>query len=322
MSFLTTRSVGARCARRSAPAALLFALISGLGAQDLGVWQTGAGSIGAAPAKPGALIGEGVPATAPAKAPARLILLTAPNSVVTLGPGAEVSLSTEKDAAGAHLIIALERGAVEVSLGNKGGYRDVLVRGAAMNVRVTGTLFVVERVRRDADYVALVNGHVKVGLRKEVADALGKPGEEVDLLPHQGLGATVVGGLGQIDSLSSRPSVTDSYHSIHDQATGTNGGFSNDSPEVLGNAASAAAGATNGPNSGGIDNTGISGAAPGAPPAGGGPGDINAPLTLTIHDDLGNQIFNSIDHGSLGQQVTETVLSPAPLGAPPGPPHH
>jgi hypothetical protein len=311
----------ARSARRCASAALLSALLGGLGAQDLGVWKEGAGTIGAAPAKPGAMIGEGVPAAAPAKAPARLLLLTAPNGVVTLGPGAEVSLTTEKDAAGSHLVIALERGAVEVSLGSRGSYRDVLVRGAAMNVRVTGTLFVVERVHRDADYVALVNGHVKVGLRKEVADALGKPGEEVDLLPHQGLGANLSGGLGQIDSLSSRPSVTDAAHTVHDQASDPNGGFGNDNPEVLGNAASAAAGPGNGPNTGGVDNSGISGAAHGGPPSGGGPGDINAPLTLTVHDDLGNQVFNSIDHGSLGQQVTETVLSPAPLGAPPRPPH-
>ena len=315
----------ATTARRGAPHALqctlLLSLLSGLGAQELGVWREGAGTIDAAPAKEGALIGDGALAAAPAKAPARLLLLTVPNGVVTLGPGAAVALSTEKDAAGSHLIIALDRGAVEVSLGSRGAYRDVVVRGAAMNVRVTGTLFVVERVHRDADYVALVNGHVKVGLRKEVAEALGKPGEEVDLLPHQGLAATLSGGLGQIESLSSRPSVTDAAHTIHDQATSLNGGFGNDNPEVLGNAASAAAGPGNGPNTGGIDNSGISGAAHGGPPSGGGPGDINAPLTLTIHDDLGNQVFNTIDHGSLGQQVTETVLSPAPLGAPPRPPH-
>jgi hypothetical protein len=317
----TTSSILSLSARRSAPAALLFALVASLGAQDLGVWQEGAGTIGAAPAKPGAMIGEGVPAAAPAKAPARLLLLTAPNSVVTLGAGTQVSMTTESDAAGTHLIIALERGKVEVILGNKGSYRDVVVRGAVMNVRVTGTLFVVERVRRDSDYVALVNGHVKVGLRKEVADALGKPGEEVDLNPRQGLGASLGGGLGQTESISSRPSVTDAAHTTREQANDPSGGFGNDNPEVLGNAASAAAGAGNGPNTGGVDNSGISGAAHGGPPSGGGPGDINAPLTLTIHDDLGNQIFNNIDHGSLGQQVTETVLSPAPLGAPPRPPH-
>jgi hypothetical protein len=311
-------------ARRSAPAALLLALVAGLGAQDLGVWKEGPGSIGAAPAKAGDVIGEGVPASSLAKAPARLVLLTAPNSVVTLGAASEVSLSTEKDAAGTHLIIALERGKVEVSLGNKGSYHDVIVRGAAMNVRVTGTLFVVERVRRDADYVALVNGHVKVGLRKEVVESLGKSGEEIDLNPHQGLGASQGGGLGQPETITSRPSVTDASHTTRDQANDPNGGFGSDNPEVLGNAASASAGSGNGPNTGGIDNSGIDSGAHGGQPSGGGPGgpgDINAPLTLTIHDDLGSQIFNNIDHGSLGQQVTESVLSPAPLGAPPRPPH-
>lgn len=228
------------------------ALVSGLGVQALSVWLQGEGSIGAAPAARGALIGAFMPAAATAKAPARLLLLTAPNSVVTLGPGAEVSLATEKDAAGTHLIIALDRGAIEVSLGNKGGYRDVLVRGAAMQARVTGTLFAIERVARDADYLALVAGHLMVGLRPEVAAALGKPGAEVDLAPHQGIAASVAGGLGQVEPLSSRPAVSDAVHPIHDQATSAHGGFGAEGPEIL--APGAATGAASAANAGGAGN--------------------------------------------------------------------
>jgi hypothetical protein len=222
-------------------------------AHPLGVWVQGAGLIGAALARPGALIGEGVSAAALARAPARLVLLTAPNSVVTLQAGAEVSIATEKDAAGTHLIITLSRGAVEVSLGNQGGYRDVLVRGAAMQVRATAALVVVERGRRDADYVALVTGHAKAGLRKVVAATLGKSGDEVDLAPHQGLGASVGSGLGEVEALSSRPSVTDAAHTIQEQATSAKGGFGNERPEILGTAASAPAGASSGANAGAAD---------------------------------------------------------------------
>lgn len=217
-------------------------LMASLGVHALSVWQQGAGSIGAAPARPGDLIGEWVPAAAQAGAPARVLLLTAPNSMVTLGPGAEVSISTEKDAAGIHLVIALDRGAVEVSLGNKGGYRDVLVRGAAMQARITGTLLVAARMGRDADYLALVSGHLTVGLRRELSAGQGKPGEEVDLAPRQGLAVSVAGGLGQIEALTSRPFVTDAAHTIHDQATSATGGFGNDLPEVLGDPAGGAAG--------------------------------------------------------------------------------
>lgn len=45
--------------RRVAPVALLCALVAGLSAQDLGVWQQGPGAVGAAPALPGTMIGEG-----------------------------------------------------------------------------------------------------------------------------------------------------------------------------------------------------------------------------------------------------------------------
>jgi hypothetical protein len=307
--------------RRLAPLALLCACCASLQAVDLATWQEGIGQIGTGPATAGATIADGVVVAANGRAPARLSLLTGPNSIVTLGAGASLSIKVEEAAGAKHLVLSLLSGAIEVSLGNKGPYQDVIVRGAAMNVRVTGTLFVVERVRKDADYVALVNGHVKVGLRRDVAEALGKPGEEVDLQQHQGLAATTGAGLGVTEGLSHRPSVSDSSHTIHDQSTTGSGGWGNgDSPEVLGQAASSGAGSTNGPNTG-IDSSGINGNPSGAPPPGSpGAGGAN-PLTLTIQNDINNQIFQGLDHGSLGQQILETTLSPGPLSAPPHPPH-
>ena len=62
-----------------------------------------------------------------------------------------------------------------MDVADKAPYSGVRVRGAALDVRVTGTLFVVERTRRDADYVALARGTVKVGLRPEVARGWANP---------------------------------------------------------------------------------------------------------------------------------------------------
>ena len=308
-------------ARRTAFVAAILAFASLLSAQELATWQVGTGTVNGVGAHPGMMIADGVLVADSGTQPARVVLLTAPKSVITLGANAAFSLAVEDQGGAKHLIIALDRGAIEVSLGNKGGYADVIVRGAAMNVRVTGTLFVVERVRRDADYVALVSGHVKVGLRREIADALHKPGEEVDLQQHQGLSGTTGSGLGPIEILSGRPSVGDTTHTIHDQSTLGNGSWPDgDNPEVLGQAASAGAGSTNGPNTG-IDNSGVNGAPFPAPPPGSLGLGANNPLNNSLQNDINNQIFQGLDHGSLGQQILENTLTPGPLGAPPRPPH-
>ena len=283
------------------------------------------------------MIADGVLVADSGTQPARVVLLTAPKSVITLGANAAFSLAVEDQGGAKHLIIALDRGAIEVSLGNKGGYADVIVRGAAMNVRVTGTLFVVERVRRDADYVALVSGHVKVGLRREIADALHKPGEEVDLQQHQGLSGTTGSGLGPIEILSGRPSVGDTTHTIHDQSTLGNGSWPDgDNPEVLGQAEARmaveigvdrllggklVAETLDILRGTGIDNSGVNGAPLPAPPPGSLGLGANNPLNNSLQNDINNQIFQGLDHGSLGQQILENTLTPGPLGAPPRPPH-
>jgi hypothetical protein len=143
----------------------------------------------------------------------------------------------------------------------------------------------------------------------------------VDLQQHQGLAATRGTGLGTSEILNRRPTVSDASHTIHDQSTsGTGGWSSGDSPEVLGQAASSGAGSSNGPNTG-IDTSGVNGNPSGNPPPGSpGSGSTN-PLTLTIQTDINNQIFQGLDHGSLGQQILNSALSPGPLSAPPRPPH-
>lgn len=190
---------------------LAVCLVSSLpAAEDFGplaAWNQGEGRIAGAAAVPGQPIVAGAEIAAGAGGPVRVALTIAPGNTLTLGPGAALRLIEEHEAGkGRRLVIELERGAVQVDLANKGDYLDVHVRGAAIDVRVTGTLFVVDRIRRDADYVALVKGAVKVGLRKEVADALGKK-QELDLSPRQGVGGTTGAGLGGVDNLNNQPKV-------------------------------------------------------------------------------------------------------------------
>jgi hypothetical protein len=188
-------------------AGLVSSLTAVEGSGPLAAWGQGDGRIAGTAATPGQPIMAGAEIAAGAERPVRVALAVASGSTLLLGPGAALRLTEEVEAGkGKRLVIELDRGAVQVDLANKGDYLDVHVRGAALDVRVTGTLFVVDRIRRDADYVALVKGAVKVGLRKEVADALGKK-QELDLSPRQGVGGTTGGGMGGVDNLNNQPKV-------------------------------------------------------------------------------------------------------------------
>lgn len=263
------------------------------GSGPLAAWGQGDGRIAGAAAAPGQPILAGAEIAAHADRPARVALAVAPGSTLTLGPGAALRLSEEhEEGKGRRLIIALDRGAVQVDLVGKGEYLDVHVRGAALEVTVTGTLFVVDRIRRDADYVALVQGKVKVGLRKEVADALGKK-QDVELSPRQGVGGTTGGGLGGTDTLGNRPQV-DGKTTGNAQEQGTaptkgDGGWDDDLAGLL--------------------------------LGGDGPLDgLGDDLLLQLGDELGKALLED-----LGNAVTDQVLQinygGSTLAPPPGPPN-
>jgi hypothetical protein len=184
----------------------------------LATWSLGEGTIAGAAATPGAEIVPGQALTSPSGQPAQATFAAPLVGSLTFSPGASLALVEEEVAGQRELVIELAAGAVQVDLHARGGYAAVRVRGAALDVRVTGTLFVVQRVKRDADYVALVQGRLDAGLRKEVADALGQ-GKRFELDSRQGLGASTTGGLESIATLVNRPQIASLKQSIKDQGT-------------------------------------------------------------------------------------------------------
>jgi hypothetical protein len=262
-------------------------------ATPIATWSLGQGMVAATAAKPGSDIGLGQRVASGTSQPAKVELAAPLAGSLTLAPGSAITLSEETVADTKELVIDIDEGAVQVDLHARGAYAGVRVRGAALDVRVTGTLFVVQRVKRDADYVALVQGHLKAGLRKEVADALGK-GQQFDLESRQGVGASTGGGLEQIASLTNRPQIASLKKSIKDQSTGPqsgDGGWDKDLALDLLNDL--------------LDQLGFDDA-----------------LMNELTDALGEALFEDLQAGP-GDQVINSIFSTSAagvLGAPPPPP--
>jgi hypothetical protein len=291
-------------------------------ADQVGVWRFGLGTIDGQPAKVGTLVLTGQSVVAADAAPLRLVCSEAPGITFILASGSTGTFSLETAAdGGRQLILELATGAVQVDVQDRGPYAGVHVRGAAMDVHVTGTLFVVERSRRDADYIALVHGKVSVGLRPEVAKATGRH-DEVQLTDRQGVSADTANGLGKPTDLSARPQIHLSplvRTPIIDQATGANDQgtpWGTDlAGELTGELLEGLAGG------GGPDGGGAAGGPGGAAGGGGLPGDDpQAALFGEVAEDLVDSI------GELGQppqSTTDSVTSGSGAGAPtplPGPP--
>lgn len=177
-------------------------------ADPVGVWRHGDGRIDGAPGAPGDRVLTGQTIVAGDAGPLRLAS-ESDGITVIFAAGSAGSFAVETAADGRRLLVMhLQQGAVQFDVVDQRPYAGVRVRGAALDVAVTGTLFVVERVRRDADYVALVRGKVKVGLRPEIAKALGRgEGEELELLERQGVSGDTVSGLGVPVGLDTRPQI-------------------------------------------------------------------------------------------------------------------
>jgi len=247
------------------------------------------------PILPGAAVSAGKDASV-------LTLVGAPNSTITMAPGTVVSLDTRTDAAGISLLIHILAGTIQVDIGDKGVYTDIHTLAAAIDVRVTGTLFVVERQKHDTDYVALIRGHIRVKLRDDVADLIaGQRNDPVDLQAHQGIGGSAAGLTG-VDNLITRPQLPsgDAGTSVRDQATtpSTDGNWNTDIASTL-----------TAPDTGGDAGT------PGVPPA--------------VTDEISNQVQTMVTRNIVEQvtdQVIQNTVAPpgpaSPLSDPPGPPSH
>jgi hypothetical protein len=147
---------------------------------------------------------------------------------ILLAPHSELHLTQIEEAGQPSLLISIDAGRIEVSLDQRGSYQDVHVQGGFIDVRVTGTLFVVERQAHDTDYVALVHGKVSVRLRSDVTTAVAAGARDhVELDDHQGISGGANGLSGTTDSLGSRPQVL-AASSVHDQGTAQGGNWDED----------------------------------------------------------------------------------------------
>lgn len=271
----------------------LAAVLPASAAEALGVWEYGPGQVADAPATVGAEIPAGVAFTAGNEL-ARVSLAKAPQSNLLLAPNSKIILEEVGDS----IIVHLESGIVQANIANKGVYHDLHVVGAALDVRVTGTLFVVERVKADTDYVALVEGKVKVNLRKEVALALNQQDGGVELVSHQGLGASVSGGLGSIEALAARPQVTSSSilrsNSVQEQGTHGSSGWNEDQA---------------------LQATTVT------------QDEVSHSVTENVRNTVSDQVSQQVTQ-QVSQQVTQTIVqevvggSSNPLSGPPAPPAH
>ncbi len=180
-------------------AALLLPSVA-LKAADIAQWTYGDGQVAGAAAAPGAKIPSGAAITAGANASALVSFANGAQGTIVLAPGAAVTLAQAAIDGHNVLEITVSGGAAQVDLTNKGQYEQVLVQSGAMQVAVTGTLFLIEHAKNDSAYCALVRGHIKA---RNAALANATSGW-MDLNAHQGVGTSDT-GLAPADSLAMRP---------------------------------------------------------------------------------------------------------------------
>jgi len=326
--------------------ALLFAaatLAAGEGkeATALGKWVFGDGALDGRAAPIGTFVYTGQTVIASSRNPVRIELTGLRTARLILGAGGRMFLSVEPGTKPEtrRLVVNLEYGAVQVDGEELRTFESVHVRGAAADVRMTGTLFVVERVQRDADFVALVKGKLKVGLRKSVAGVLNNH-EEIELSPRQGV---VVGanGFGAVTALNNRPvvpttAVAAATSSVQDKTLGAPEGDGSWDKDLALDAT--LPGIMSPSDTSGdilkdqIVNAQNPGSNPGQDPSSGGNSDTasaaavnDANLASTaaavvfneLSNDIGKQVINEL---SLGGTILNDILDTLSLGELAGPP--
>jgi hypothetical protein len=290
-------------------AAILLVIVLGSAASaadSIATWSAGPGTIAGTKAAPGDAIAADVRVIAGDRA-AHVALARAPKCSLYLSAGGELSLASVAEGAGESLTVTLVSGQLEADIADKGPYASVHVRGAVMDVKVTGTLFVVERVKKDTDYVALIRGKVQVNMRKDLGEALAAlGGAGVDLNARQGLSAGL-DGLGAIEQLLSRPQIHTS--SLHQTSSlqGQGGAPGPESSWVTSDAADSFAGGPVTPPElpvGGVE----------TPPADLGDvgGDIQSEIDESIQQDIQSAVTTEV--------VNQAFSGPNPISPPPGPP--
>jgi hypothetical protein len=167
-----------------------------LASDALATWMLGSATVADRPVRPGVAIGLGQRIVVPPGKPGRLVLNQLDGSSITCAGGTALTMVEERVDAGTDLVIDLEDGAVQVDVLARGTYAHVRVRGLVSDVTVVGTIFLVQRMAKDQDYIAQVEGTVRV--RPKNADAT------IDLTGRQGV-AVGIARLDAVDLLLTRP---------------------------------------------------------------------------------------------------------------------
>ncbi len=281
-------------------------------ADVLATWKAGAGKIGDASATLGGEIPSGTHMTAGDRA-VRVVLAKAPRCSLYLSPKAEMFIDEKTDGTGTSLVAHLVSGQLEADIADKGAYTDVHVLGKIIDVKVTGTLLVVERVKADTDYVALVHGKILVNVRKEVAEAIAalSGSEGVEMNSRQGLTADA-SGLGPVHNLLGRPQIQTSSASEHSSLQSQG-----DTPAPDSSWDTSAA--ENSTADGGVNGNSAGSGVEGGPQIGdhdvdlsNAGNDINAQISSEIEKDVSNEVTNQV--------INQAFSGPNPLSPPPSPP--
>jgi len=291
---------------------VLLLLSTALAAADLAVWQAGPVTIDGAPAEHGALIADRVVVATGPKA-GRLTLRAAPATVLTLAPDSSLSLEEQEG----QLRVSLLSGAVQAEVKDKGPYAAVLVTGAVFDVRVTGTLFLVERVKGDTDYIALIEGRVKVSLREEVAKALGREVAPVELSGRQGLEASAGSGFGAVAALTSRPTLPTGGESRSVRRQGVEGGGITEAAPT--SVADAPAPVAEAPVPVVVDTPVPVVVAPVIVPTDLIAASVTEQVRQAVVQDVSTSVSTQVQQ-QVQDAVVQTIVAPAILGRPPGPP--
>ena len=167
-----------------------------LASDALATWMLGIATVADRPVRPGAAIGLGQRVVLPPGKPGRMVLNRLEGSSITCAGGTALTMLEERVEAGTDLVIDLEDGAVQVDVLARGPYAHVRVRGLVSDVTVVGTIFLVQRMAKDQDYIAQVEGTVRVRPRNAEAT--------LDLTGRQGV-TVGIARLDPVDLLLTRP---------------------------------------------------------------------------------------------------------------------
>jgi len=184
---------------------LLLACPAMLNAADtLATWQHGAGSIAGKPSASGDGITAGEDLATADGQPAIIALAGIDGATATLAAGSAISLTVDERHA---LIITLAAGDVQIDVRGQKLYSEIIVRGEVVDVHVTGTVFIVERVRHGENYVAMIEGKARLLKRVLKTGLLDPDVPGIDLLAHHGLDVNET-GFATVEQLNNRPQLS------------------------------------------------------------------------------------------------------------------